>query len=84
MTAFKRILHAFGAIVLIGAGPWWLAVAWALWGLLAFPLYLEAVLWGFLMDALYGSHLVSWYSAPFAGLGLLAVCVASFLRSRMR
>jgi len=81
-TPLARILIDLAALICILVLPWYLTVALLAGLTIYFPLYLEALPFGFLFDTLYASR----YAFPYVGLlvSLIFLILVLFVRTRIR
>ena len=59
---WKRILFDIIGILIVFMFPWWVAFAYGLIGIILFPWYIEIVIFGALIDILYGGTARHWYT----------------------
>ena len=80
----RRIAFDIGAIAVLFLGPWWVALAYAVIGIVLFPWFIEAVFMGLFFDAMYGSPAVSRYLREIHTL-LFAVplCIGEYVKRRI-
>ena len=57
----RRIGFDIGAVAVCLFAPWWVALAYAVVGIVIFPWYLEAIFIGLFFDAFYGTNALAWY-----------------------
>ena len=79
-----RAISAIVMILLIALAPWWVAGIAALAALIYFHSYIEIILWGIMIDALYGPPNSFIYTLAAVVLFLIAYFVKRHMRERSR
>ncbi len=79
-----RTLFSIFAVLLITLTPYWIYLPVILVGIVLFPLYVEAIFFGFLIDTLYGSGEGFLFGFVFAMIATLLVYFVVPFREHLR
>lgn len=79
-----RIFFLIISLVLFFSAPYWAYIPFMLVGIILFPLYLEAVVFGLLIDTAYGGHVNFLLGLPFGIAAAVLVLLAVPLRESLR
>lgn len=80
-----RIAASLFILIIILITPYWVYFPAVVLGIVIFPFYIEAIIFGLLIDELYGTvHSTFIMSFPFGMIAALLVLVAHPLRERLR
>ncbi len=80
----RRYIIAIVVIISAFALPWWVPAIVSLYGALRFPLFLEALVAGVIVDVLYGTHTILGIPGFVSLCALVLIVVATFIRSHIR
>ncbi len=81
-TPAVRTILFFVMLTLVLTLPWWLSAVALFVLVVYYPLYLEAIFFGFLFDTLYSSHHNLFYPGLLAAT--LALLIVVFVRTQVR
>ncbi len=79
-----RIITFFILLLALGTMPFWIYMPAIVIAVMFFPFYFEAIILGFLVDVLYGSHISSGLSFVFPFTLFLSVFIIIILPIRER
>lgn len=80
----KRVLTSLILFIAILFLPYWAYLPLLLLAIVIFPVFWEGILFGFLIDALYGQSLEAPFFSPIALTALILVIIIMPVRERIR
>lgn len=80
----KRILFDFILFALAFYAPWWVTLVFVAIGVFKFPFYSEAILFGVLLDLLYGTTTAYGFGAVSLALAFVIFIITLRVKSAVR
>ncbi|MDB4983844.1 MAG: hypothetical protein JWM20_23 [Patescibacteria group bacterium] len=80
----RRILWDIVLLILVFMAPWWVSLCVGIGGAVLFPWYVEIVLAGAIIDAIYGGAARHWYSHLIhTGIFALLLLAIEFIKTNV-